>query len=437
MYTRKIATMEYKLLKAQREFLEIPHNYTLDVAVYQGGYGSGKTFAGSLLGILLCMTFPGIRGLVGAQTYTLVRDTTLQTYLEHLDNMGFQEGIDYEWSSTLQKLVFRNTSEVLFRHFDEPNKLKSLNLGFAEIEEMSDIPYETFKMLLGRMRQQPKKEWQNFTYRIFGHTNPETQKGWVYKTFAENPAPNYRLITAPTTQNIYLPKGFCDELKKIYDEQYYNIFVLAQNGEYNKGLVIKDFTEENIREINYQNDLDLHISCDFNVDPMCWVLAHKTDEKVFYFDEIVLENTTTAKACEEFCRRYPAHKGAIIVNGDASGDNRSCTSEYTNYVIIKKKLQQYGYDADIKIKAFNPPIKNRIAAFNAKIRNAEGEICLYVDKKCEKLLYNIYNLKYKEGSSRIDIPAYTQIKQNKELKFLSHPIDAASYLVDFYWPITL
>ena len=302
---------------------------------------------------------------------------------------------------------------------------------------MSDIPYETFKMLLGRMRQQPKKEWKNFTYRIFGHTNPEPQKGWIYKTFMQNPAPNYRLITAPTTQNIYLPEGFCEELKKIYDEQYYKIFVLAQNGEYNTGLVIKDFTEENIKEINYQNDCDLHISCDFNVDPMCWVLAHKTEEKVFYFDEIVLENTTTAKACEEFCRRYPNHKGAIIVNGDASGDNRSCTSEYTNYVIIKKKLLQYGYDADIKIKAFNPPIKNRIAAFNSKIRNANGEVCLYVDRKCEKLLYNIYNLKYKEGTSRIDIPAYTQIKQNKELKFLSHPIDAASYLVDFYWPITL
>ena len=429
--------MEYKLLKAQREFLEIPHNYTLDAAVYQGGYGSGKTFAGSLLGILLCMKFPGVRGLVGAQSYTLVRDTTLQSYIEHLDNMNFQEGIDYEWSSTLQKLTFRNTSEILFRHFDEPNRLKSLNLGFVEIEEMSDIPYETFKMLLGRMRQQPKKTWKNFTYRIFGHTNPEPQRGWIYKTFAQNSAPNYRLITAPTTENIYLPEGFCDELKKLYDEQYYNIFVLAQNGEYNKGQVIKDFTDENIQDIKYQEDMDLHISCDFNVDPMCWVLAHKTDEKVFYFDEIVLENTTTAKACEEFCRRYPNHKGNIIVNGDASGDNRSCTSEYTSYVIIKKKLQQFDYDADIRIKAFNPPIKNRIAAFNSKIRNANGEICLYVDKKCEKLLYNIYNLKYKEGSSRIDIPTYTQIKQNKELKFLSHPIDAASYLVDFYWPIKL
>jgi len=427
----------YKLLKAQREFLEIPHDYSLDVAVYQGGYGSGKTFAGSLLGILLALKFPGIRGLVGAQTYTLVRDTTLQTYFEHLDNFGFTEGKDYDWSSSLQKLTFKNGSEILFRHFDEPNKLKSLNLGFVEIEEMSDIPYDTFKMLLGRMRQKVKKSWKDFTYRIFGHTNPETCRGWVYKTFKENKSPNYRLISAPTTQNIYLPKGFCDELKKVYDEQYYNIFVLAQNGEYNNGLVIKDFSNENIKEITYQPEMDLHISCDFNVDPMCWVFAHKTDDKVFYFDEIAMENTTTAKACDEFYRRYPNHKGKIIVNGDASGDNRSCTSEYTNYVIINKKLLQFGYDVEIQIKAFNPPIKNRIMAFNSKVRSANGEVCLFVDKKCEKLLYNIYNLKYKEGSSKIDIPTYQQIKQSKELKFLSHPMDAASYLVDFYWPITL
>lgn len=429
--------MLYKLLKAQREFLEIPHDYSLDVAVYQGGYGSGKTFAGSLLGILLALKFPGIRGLVGAQTYTLVRDTTLQTYFEHLDNFGFTEGKDYDWSSSLQKLTFKNGSEILFRHFDEPNKLKSLNLGFVEIEEMSDIPYDTFKMLLGRMRQKVKKSWKDFTYRIFGHTNPETCRGWVYKTFKENKSPNYRLISAPTTQNIYLPKGFCDELKKVYDEQYYNIFVLAQNGEYNNGFVIKDFSDENIKEITYQPEMDLHISCDFNVDPMCWVFAHKTDDKVFYFDEIAMENTTTAKACDEFYRRYPNHKGKIIVNGDASGDNRSCTSEYTNYVIINKKLLQFGYDVEIQIKAFNPPIKNRIMAFNSKVRSANGEVCLFVDKKCEKLLYNIYNLKYKEGSSKIDIPTYQQIKQSKELKFLSHPMDAASYLVDFYWPITL
>lgn len=181
--------MKYKLLDAQRKFLEIPHTYSLDVAVYQGGYGSGKTFAGALLGILLALKFPGIRGLVGAQTYTLVRDTTLQTYFEHLEQMKFCEGVDYRWTSSEQKLVFHNGSEILFRHFDEPNKLKSLNLGFVEIEEMSDVPYDTFKMLVARMRQKILPQWKNFTYRIFGHTNPEIQKGWIYKTFFDNPPP--------------------------------------------------------------------------------------------------------------------------------------------------------------------------------------------------------------------------------------------------------
>lgn len=429
--------MKYKLLNAQREFLEIPHNYSLDVAVYQGGYGSGKTFAGSLLGILLALKFNGIRGLVGAQTYTLVRDTTLQSYFEHLDSMKLVDGVDYKWMSSEQKLIFRNNSEILFRHFDEPNKLKSLNLGFVEIEEMSDIPYDTFKMLLARMRQKILPEWKNFTYRIFGHTNPEIQQGWIYKTFFINPPPNYRLICAPTTQNIYLPEGFCEELKKLYDKSYYETFVLGKTGNYNENLVVKDFTNENVRDIQYQPDLDVHISCDFNVDPMAWVLAHKTENKVFYFDELVIENTTTSKTCDEFCSRYPNHKGKIIINGDASGDNRSCMSEYTNYVIIKKKLESFGYNVEIRIKAFNPPIKNRIAAFNAKVKNANGEVCLYISPKCEKLLYNMYNLRYIEGSSKIDVPTYTQIKQSKELKFLSHPFDAASYLVDFYWPIVL
>ena len=429
--------INYTLLKAQREFLEIPHDYSIDVAVYQGGYGSGKTFCGSLLGILLCLKYPGIRGLVGAQTYTLVRDTTLKTYFEHLDNMGFIEGKDYEWSTSLQSLKFKNKSEILFKHFDEPNHLKSLNLGFVEIEEMSEVPFDTFKMLLARMRQRVLPSWKNFKYRIFGHTNPEMERGWIYNTFIKNPLPNYRLITAPTTQNVFLPEGFCEELKKLYDEDYYRICVLAENGHYTSGLVVKDFTDKNVIDVKYQPELDMHISCDFNVDPMCWVLAHKTEDKVFYFDEIAMENTTTAKACEEVMRRYPKHKGQIIINGDASGDNRSCTSEFTNYVIIKKKFLEFGYDVDIKIKAFNPPIKNRIMAFNSKIHNAKGEISLFVSPKCEKLLYNIYNLKYIEGSSRIDVPSYRQIKQSKELKYLMHPLDAASYLVDYYWPISL
>lgn len=435
MQTNDNPINQYKLLDAQRKFLEIPHDYSLDVAVYQGGYGSGKTFAGSLLGIILSILYPKIRGLVGAQTFPLVRDTTLATYFEHLENMGFQDGKHYDYNKGDGILSFQNGSTILFRHLEEPSKLKSLNLGFVQIEEMSDVPESTFQMLLGRLRQKPWGCWSNFRYRIFGHTNPEQTKGWIYKTFVEDLKPNYRLIIAPTTQNKYLPEHFVEELKRAYDEEYFKINVLGEFGDYSSGLVVKGFSAENVATLMYCPELDLHLSCDFNVDPMCWVLAHKDDESVFFFDELVIENTTTDRACEEFLHRYPKHKGKIIVNGDASGDYRHSASEMTNYMVIKKKLSAYGYDVNFEIRPFNPPIKSRIVAFNSKVKNSRGNVNLYIDPKCKWLLYNINNLRYQTGTSLIDLPSHSQLKTDRAKKFLMHPFDAASYLVEYYWQI--
>lgn len=428
--------MQYKLLKSQKEFLEIPHNHKLDVCVYQGGFGSGKTFAGSLLGTLLAIKFPKILGLVGAQTYSLVRDTTLSAYFSHLENMGFKQGREFIFNKSQQKLEFENGSVIMFRHFDEPNKLKSLNLGFVEIEEMSDIPEETFKMLLGRMRQMPLKIWKNFKYRIFGHTNPEARRGWIYRNFVEQKKENYRLIIAPSTENVHLPKNYCEDLKSAYDEKYYKMNVLGQFDENSDALVVKGFSNKNVMPLNYNKDAPLHLTCDFNIDPMCWLAAHIANGMVYYIDEIALENCTTVEACSIFLEKFPDHRGKIVINGDASGDNRSCTSEFTNYVILRNRLFLHGYkNVEIHIRSFNPPVKNRIHAFNAKVKNFNGENNLFIDPKCEKLLYNINNLRYREGTSSLDLPSYHQIKNATSQKFLGHVFDAASYLVEFYFPI--
>lgn len=433
--------MQYELLPAQKEFMFINHNYPRDIALYQGGYGSGKTFCGSLLGILLALKYDGITGLVGALTFPLVRDTTLKSYFEHLDNMGFRQGTHYEYKTGEGKLVFKNGSEILFRHMEEPNKLKSLNLGFIELEEMSDIPEGTFKMLLGRLRQQIKPEWKekDFRYRLFGHTNPEATKGWIYKYFVEEKQDNYRLIVAPTTQNKFLAEDFVESLKNAYDEQYYKINVLGEFGDYTSGLVVKGFSQENIKPITYQPDMPLHLTWDFNVDPMSCICLHKTQDKYFFFDEFILENASTEFTINEVIKRYPNHKGTIIINGDASGDNRSTQSERTNYVIIRNALRRHYPTTPIylHLRPFNPRIKNRIAAFNAKVRDYNGEVNLFIDPKCEKLIYNCRNLKYRVGSDEVDVPTYSAIKTDNQLKFLEHPFDAASYPVEYYHPLKI
>ncbi|MBQ6516820.1 phage terminase large subunit [bacterium] len=432
--------MEYKLLDKQIEFMSIPHDEELDVALYQGGYGSGKTWCGSLLGILLAKKYPGSRGLVGAKEYELVRKTTLVSYLEHLDALGYKQGIHYNYNKVDKIIKFKNGSEILFSSLEDPEKIKSLNLHWAEIEEASQVGDSTFKQLIGRLRNLYRgKNWENFRYRLFGHTNPQSNKGWIYERFVERKLPNYRLIIAPTTNNKYLPEHYVKSLRDSFDEEYYRINVLGEFGDYNSGLVVKGFSDENIKKLKYCPTLPLHLTCDFNVDPMCWVIAHKDNENVYFFDEIVIENTSTKQCFEEFLRRYPNHKAEIIINGDASGDNRSTQSEFTNYAIMRQLFRENGYtDKQFKfeLRDYNPPILNRIAAFNARVKNADGVRRLFVDKtKCKYLLKNIYNLKYKEGTSIIDAPTIHQIKQSRDKKFLLHIFDAASYLTEYYWRI--
>ena len=421
----------------QKEFLEIPHNNQLDVAIYQGGFGSGKTWCGSLLGILLARKYAGSRGLVGAKEYELVRKTTLVSYLEHLDNLGYIQGRDYTYNKVDKIIKFSNGSEILFSALEDPEKFKSLNLHWAEIEEASQISDSSFKQLLGRLRNTYRgKNWGNFRYRLFGHTNPQPDKSWIWQRFVENKKDNYRLIIAPTTNNTYLPKHFIQEMKESFDEEYYKINVLGEFGDYNSGLVVKGFSDENILPLKYRPNLPLHLTCDFNVDPMMWAIAHKDDENVYFFDEIVIENTTTQQCIEEFLRRYPNHKAEMIINGDASGDNRSTQSEYTNYATIKNALKAHGYtNVKFKLRDYNPPILSRVQAFNARVRNAEGKRHLFVSKNCKYILQNMYNLRYKEGTSIIDAPTIHQLKQDRDKKFMLHIFDAVSYLVEYYWRI--
>lgn len=429
--------VNYKLLKKQKEFIEIPHNYPLDVAIYQGGFGSGKTWCGSLLGILLAHKYAGSRGLVGAKEYELVRKTTLVTYLEHLEQLGYVENQDYFYNKVDKVIKFKNNSEILFSQLDDAERFKSLNLHWAEIEEASQIDDSSFKQLLGRLRNTYRNEsWHDFRYRLFGHTNPQANKDWIWQRFVQDKKPNYRLIIAPTTDNTFLPEHFVESLKENYDEDYYRINVLGEFGDYSSGLVVKGFSEKNLMHFKYNPNLPLHITCDFNVDPMCWLLAYKDDENVYYFDELAIENTTTQQCIDEFVRRYPNHNADIIINGDASGDNRTTQSEFTNYAIIRNTLKKQGYNPKFRLRPYNPPILSRIQAFNARVKNSVGDVHLFVDeRRCKKLLYNIYNLSFKEGSSIVDVPTFSQIKSNKDFKFLEHPFDAASYLTEFYWKI--
>mgnify|MGYP003312821302 CR=1 FL=1 len=82
---------------------------------------------------------------------------------------GFVEEKDYTYNKVDKIIHFSNGSEILFSALDDPEKFKSLNLHWAEIEEASQVSDSTFKQLIGRLRNTYiGKNWDDFRYRLFG-----------------------------------------------------------------------------------------------------------------------------------------------------------------------------------------------------------------------------------------------------------------------------
>lgn len=433
-----MGTYKVDLLPAQRKFIEIPDDIpkgTQYISLYQGGYGSGKTFSGSLKGLLIALKYPQSQGLVGASTYALLSQTTLPKYKEHLDNLG----MSYDWNEKKQTLTLPNGSTILFKHFENPEDLKSIDKHWCEIEEMSQISEDSFNILLSRIRRPPLPEWgDDYIWQIFGHSNPQSSKGWIYEKFKNNPLPNFRRIIAPTTENYHLPKDFVENLRNTYSEEYFAINVLGKDDDSTSALVIKGFNEDvQVREdIEIDMRFPLHLTCDFNVDPMCWYVCQDYNDTTYVLYEFVIENTTTDSAtqivADTLGERFKKHP--LILNGDATGMSK--TTRGTDYILMKQVLFNNGFN-NIKTELLkkNPSIEWRIACFNNWIQDSQGKHHLIIHSQCKYLIYNFNNVEIKPGTNKPKVPGSRELQRDPKAKYLVHPIDAVSYLVCKYHPI--
>lgn len=434
-----MSKLEVTLLPAQRKFLEIPEELpdrTQYFSLYQGGYGSGKTWAGSLKGLLIALKYPRSEGMVGASTYALLSQTTLKQYFKHLENLGYY----YTWNEKKQTITLQNGSTILFKHFENPEDLKSINVHWIEIEEMSQLSQASFDELMARCRLNPLPEWneKRWIWQIFGHSNPQAAKGWIYKYFKENPKPNFRRIIAPTTENYHLPKDFVQNLKDIYSDEYFAINVLGQDDSSSSALAIKGFNEDvQVREdIEIDMRFPLHLTCDFNVDPMCWYICQDYNDTTYVLYEFVIENTTTDMAAQIVCdtlgERFKKHP--IILNGDATGMSK--TTRGTDYILLKKVLFDNGFtNITTELLKKNPSIEWRMACFNNWIQDSSGKHHLVIHSQCKYLKYNFENVEIKPGTNKPKVPGSRELQRDPKAKYLVHPIDAVSYLVCKYHPI--
>jgi hypothetical protein len=328
--------------------------------------------------------------------------------------------IPYVWNRAENVLVMGDSgSRILFRAVEEFERLRGSNLAWFGVDELTYTSEAAWLRLEGRLRD-PKAT------RLCGF-GVWTPRGfdWVYERFIANRVEGYETVIAGAFENRFLldrTPDYYERLKSSYDPRFYEQEVLGSYLSMSAGRVYYSFERTgNVGAVEVNEALPLMWALDFNVDPMCSVIAQMDRERVNVLDEIVLGRASTKDACEEFASRVPAHRGGLIVYADATG-SRMQTSGMNDVAILRGFLKtgEYG-DVRFKIPASNPAVRDRVMLVNAKLESAAGDRMLTVDTKCHELIKDFEQVTYKEGSTQA-------IEKDRDSK-RTHLSDAVGYLI--------
>jgi hypothetical protein len=403
--------IEYSALPSQKRF----HESAARFKGFSGPIGSGKSQALCQEALKLSYLNPGRTGLIGAPTYPMLRDATQAAFLEVLG----RDHIPYDQNRAEGYLILRDTrSKILFRAVEEFERLRGSNLAWFGLDELTYTAEPAWLRLEGRLRDPKAKRLCGFAV--------WTPKGydWVYERFIACPVEGYETVMAEPFENRFLLDRVPDyyaRLKSSYDQRFYQQEVLGEYLSMNAGRVYHAFDrKENIAEAEVNEMQPLMWALDFNVDPMCSVVAQVEEDRVTVFDEIVLSRASTHNACEEFGRRFPKHVGGVVVYADATGA-RLQTTGTTDVAILREFFRSGGYgEVQFRIPTVNPAIRERVMLMNANLESASGERRLRVHPRCKELIKDFEQVAYKENSLIVD-------KDHDPRR--THLSDALGYLV--------
>lgn len=403
--------IRYNPLPSQARF----HKLETRFKGFSGPVGSGKSQALCQESIRLAYVNAGCMGLIGAPTYPMLRDSTQISMVQVLE----ENAIPFDVNKAENTLTITDTgSKILFRSMDDYERLRGTNLAWFGVDELTYTHEEAWIRLEARLRDPGATRLCGF--------GVWTPKGfdWVYRRFIRGDTDGYSCVLAKANENRHVLEkvpDFYDRLKASYDESFYKQEVLGEYLNPKSGLVYYAFDRKAcVEEQQADRTLPLLWALDFNVSPMCSVVAQRDGDTVRVLDEIVLSRASTLDACEEFTRRYPTWAAGVVIYADASASHMQ-TAGTNDREIIEDFFARYAkHSVTYKIPKANPSVALRVRLVNGKLKAADGGTTLLVDPRCAELMLDFEEVGYAPNSNEID--------KNSDQK-RSHLSDALGYLL--------
>jgi len=171
--------------EVSERFADFVFDWYYETYLLLGGYGSGKSYHVALKIILKCLEEKR-KVLVIREVYDTLTESCYDLFKEILNDMDLLAMDDdrrvfktkVRALKSPMEFKFPNGSRIIFKGMDKPEKVKSLNgVSIVWFEECSEIKYEGYKEMLGRIRT------PNVSMHFILSCNPVGKENWVYRHF--------------------------------------------------------------------------------------------------------------------------------------------------------------------------------------------------------------------------------------------------------------
>jgi hypothetical protein len=378
----------------QAEFLENFDERLCKFNAFVGGVGSGKSHLGAHYALEMAARNPAARGFIAANTYPQLWQSTLTALYKVCK--AYQVPVHPlrpEAAAKKKVLYLWNQVEVLCRSAERYSEWDGTEVGWFWLDEAKTMPEGAFIAVNERLRDTACDYLCGWL-----STTPDGYN-WV-SDLQENP--RVRMVRSLTKENTNLPEGYVETLLEtmspemvaqqlegkfinVCQGECYPHFSRAENtGNYTMRCQVSGARFQvptPTSDTRHPTPDTCHlIGIDFNVEPgMHAYLVEIRGDDVFVLDEIYIRGGDTPGLAKEIERRYGL---GIPLVPDAAGGQRHTTGTSDHSI-----LREAGFK--LKNRPTNPPVKNRINAVNAKIKNALGQRHLFVDKNCKLLIRDL------------------------------------------------
>lgn len=388
-----------------------------------GGNRPGKTLSGAVYVIQHCLNNPGYDcwGATWADLSVPIQQTKYYEMLPKDNSVRYAKFTDQRGFAN-RIIIFRNGSKIRFKTYDQGRESfqgAAKDIIHLDEEPPEDIVNECKARLIDRSGQ------------LIRTLTPLNGITYTYDEFIDNPKndPEIEYWFWDNRFNPYIDQTSLQRTIEGYADKEAEVRQTGHFVNLTSGSCYYPFSDDNItKTYSYTETKPIEVSCDFNVDLMCWNISQEWNGYDYVFDFVELEGQANtdlmcqmlkSKEYETEPDKFVSHSGNYIFYVDIAGSQRHPEASRTNIAIIREHFP----GAEIYFQNIRN-IKDRIDSTNARLKNSKGEVRLKVHQRCKRLIKDLRQVTWE-----------LLLNKNKAGK-LTHASDGLSYLAHWKYPLT-